>query len=45
MTEKERKIVDSIIDSFHYSFWEYGDKEACFVDDAKAMILLGLRQS
>lgn len=45
MNEKERKIVNSIIDSFSNSFWEYDDKEACFKQDAEMMILLGLRQS
>ena len=45
MNEKERKMVDSILDSFSHVFWEYGDKEACFKQDAEMMILLGLRQS
>jgi len=43
MTTQEKKIVDSIIDSFSHSFWEYGDKEACFKEDSIMMILLALR--
>ena len=43
MTGQERKIVDSILDSFSHTFWEYGNQEACFKNDVTMMILLGLR--
>ena len=43
MNKQEREIIDSAIDEG--KFWVYGDKEACFRDDAIAMILQGIRES
>ena len=45
MNEKERKIINSVLDNFSGSFWEYGDQEACFKQDAKMMMLLCLRNA
>lgn len=43
MTKEERKVIDAVLDGFYNLFWEYGDKEACFKEDAEMFMVLAMR--
>lgn len=43
MTKDERKILYEVLDK--NKFWLYGEQEACFEDDVKAMILQAIRKT
>lgn len=43
MTKDEKKILYEVLDK--NKFWLYGEQEACFEDDVKAMILQAIRKT